>query len=319
MKRIVMSGVAVAALLATGSATGTSVASAPPTDDTARTTCPDGSDTDARLMEGSTATDPNTVTTAQARSMERVLQARLASLSPAQRKAPTPVTVKVYWQILRTNNGTVGNVTNAQINQQLAVLNEAYAGETVPSAAPTRFRFVTEQIIRTNNTNWYNWSDPDVDPSDDVAAKTALHKGGKRALNVYSANLGDGLLGYATFPDASIDKLDGVVVLNESFPGGDAAPYNLGDTLTHEAGHWFGLYHTFQGGCGRGQGDLVDDTPKQADGDNIFVCSNTLNTCPAAGKDPVHNFMNYVDDACMTRFTPGQATRASQAWNAFRR
>ena len=319
MRRIVTLGVAVAALFAVGPATGTSVAGGSPADVPTGAACLGSGPADARLRPGATATDPNSVTNAQARAMDRALHARLARMSPADRAAArrgaAPVVVKVYWQVITRANGT-GNVSNARINQQLQVLNNAYAGNTAPSAAATRFSFQTQRIIRTANTNWYNWSDPSVNPSDDNQAKAALHKGTKAALNVYVANLGDGLLGYATFPGGSLAK-DGVVVLNASLPGGTAAPYNLGDTLTHEVGHWVGLFHTFQGGCSN-PGDSVADTPQQDDGNNIFNCDTSLNTCAAAGVDPVKNFMNYVDDACMNKFTAGQATRASQQWDAFR-
>jgi hypothetical protein len=111
--------------------------------------------------------------------------------------------------------------------------------------------------------------------------------------------------------------LDGLVVLNDSLPGGSAAPYNEGDTATHEIGHWLGLFHTFENGC-TAPGDEVDDTPYQADGDNIFFCDETLDTCPQPGTDPVHNFMSYGDDPCLDMFTQGQAQRMIQTWLAYR-
>jgi Pregnancy-associated plasma protein-A len=312
MKRIVLGGLAAAATLIFVTASVTSPTSAAPVDDTGPgAMCSEGG---ARLAKGATASDPNSVTQAQANAMNRALHERLQAMSPRARHAAivgtAPVTVKINWQVITKNNGT-GGVANRQLKRQLKVLNDSFSGQT-GGGADTRFSFVTNRIIRTANTNWWNWN-PDTDNG---PAKNALHKGTERVLNVYIATLSGNLLGYATFPNGPV-KLDGVVVLNESLPGGSAAPFNEGDTLTHEVGHWLGLFHTFQGGCSA-TNDHVADTPQQDDGDNIFSCDTTLDTCTAPGRDPVHNFMSYGDDPCLNKFTPGQASRMSSQWEAFR-
>ena len=82
--------------------------------------------------------------------------------------------------------------------------------------------------------------------------------------------------------------------------------YILGSTLSHEAGHYFGLFHTFQGNCG--DGDQVEDTPAMHY-DGIYNCDEYQDTCPNdEGYDPVTNIMNYTN--CAYDFTPGQAERA---------
>ena len=65
-------------------------------------------------------------------------------------------------------------------------------------------------------------------------------------------------------------------------------------------------------------GDEVADTPYQDDGDNIFECDESLDTCAQPGTDPVHNFMSYGDDPCLDEFTRGQSLRMTLAWLVFR-
>eukprot|EP00604_Paraphysomonas_vestita_P004277 CAMPEP_0174825180 /NCGR_PEP_ID=MMETSP1107-20130205/42505_1 /TAXON_ID=36770 /ORGANISM="Paraphysomonas vestita, Strain GFlagA" /LENGTH=283 /DNA_ID=CAMNT_0016056553 /DNA_START=900 /DNA_END=1751 /DNA_ORIENTATION=- len=218
-------------------------------------------------------------------------------------------TINVYVHVI-TNSTGGGNLPDKQINDQIAVLNAAYK--------TGGWNFVLKSKDVTANDSWYTMQ-PGT-PAEKNAKET-LRKGKAADLNLYSANIGGGLLGWATFPKdySKSPKMDGVVILYSSFPGGSATNYDEGDTGTHEVGHWMGLYHTFQGGCREvGGGDGVSDTPAEKEA-NYGCPPDSTNTCnDNQGNDPVHNFMDYVYDRCMYEFTKGQFARAQSEWSAYR-
>jgi len=191
---------------------------------------------------------------------------------------------------------------------QMAVLNRAFAGQDSSAAASTAFRFkLTAGSPRFfANASWYNAR---LGSAEELDMKRALRRGGATRLNVYTAFLPDGSLGWTYFPNLyrSQPTLDGVMLWEDTLPGRSADQrVNEGHTLDHEVGHWLGLFHTFQDGCSR-KNDRVADTPPEG-----FASSNcpiVKDTCTAPGVDPVHNYMDYSDDGCTNRFTAGQSRR----------
>ncbi len=242
----------------------------------------------------------------------------------AAANAETTVTVPVVFHVIRKNNTLAGgNLPDSQIQAQMRVLNEGYEG--------TGFRFVLKKVTRTTDAGLFlqiptEGGEPRFHrgSSKEVRMKRLLHTGDARTMNVYSAALGKFLLGWAYFPTSFTDEegqplpeyFDGVVIDYRSVPGGSFSIYNEGDTLTHEAGHWMNLFHTFSNGCER-PGDRVKDTPYEAS--PAFYCPEGRDSCvDKPGLDPIRNFMDYTQDSCMNTFTDGQADRMRQSWEAYR-
>ncbi len=222
-----------------------------------------------------------------------------------------PVTIDVVWHVIRKNASVAGgNVPRSRIAAQIDVLNDSYGGST--GGASTGFRFRLVEVNRVDSTKWFSL----VPGEKEAAMKRALHEGDERTLNIYSAKLGQLLLGWATFPfvDYGDPTYDGIVILHTTVPGGSEDPYDEGDNATHEVGHWLGLFHTFQDGCEGG--DLVADTAPEAS--PAFGCPIGRDTCTQPGLDPITNFMDYTEDACMFEFTAGQGSRMRQVWTAYR-
>jgi Pregnancy-associated plasma protein-A len=230
-------------------------------------------------------------------------------------RADFSATVPVYFHVITA--GSAGVLTDRHIADQMAVLNETFAGRE--GGASAGFSFQLAAVTRTDNPAWF-FAGPGG--QDEKQMKAALHAGGDDALNLYTTTAGD-FLGWAYLPDIVTKPgqaiLDGIVIDWESLPGVSdtyEGRFDEGKTATHEVGHWLNLEHTFFGGC-NAKGDFVDDTPAQRTPTSGCPVGN--DTCPdKPGLDPIHNYMDYSDDPCYSEFTPGQVQRMRDAWLLYR-
>jgi hypothetical protein len=223
------------------------------------------------------------------------------------------VTVPTWVHVV--SDGAIGNVSDRAINEQIRVLDMTFGG--FEGGVATGFNFELAGVTRTDNATWH-YAD---DFANESAMKQALKRGGDNTLNMYVTTAG-AYLGWAYYPsitdNATYSYLDGVVIDWESMRGTStryAGRYDQGETGTHEVGHWLNLAHTFEGKCGS-QGDFVADTPSERT--PTSGCPIGKDTCPAAGLDPIHNYMDYSYDNCYTEFSAGQTARMQDAWAFWR-
>jgi PKD repeat protein len=224
------------------------------------------------------------------------------------------IEIAVVYHVVENTSGE-GRVSEELLASQIEILNEdfeALVGTPGADGTPGAIRFVlatvdpdgnpTTGINRVVNNNYYE---------DGPGMKAALAWDPDLYFNVYT-NTASGYLGYASFPQIHAgDPSEDGVVLGHWFVGRDAPEgdvYDQGRTLTHEAGHYLGLFHTFEGECSGGYtgGDLLADTPME-DGPRFGCPVGEASGC--GGTAPIENYMDYSDDTCMTHFTPEQVNR----------
>jgi hypothetical protein len=221
-----------------------------------------------------------------------------------------PVVVNVLYRT------TAQNVSDAQINSQITVLNKDFSAtnsdyNNVPStftnvrSGNTNIRFVLDRVVRKATTT-RSWSTNDAMKSTTTGGLNPVSPTTK--LNLWVCNMGGGILGYAQFPGGS-SSTDGVVITTSGFgtSGTATAPFNLGRTATHEVGHWLNLRHIWgDANCGS---DGVSDTPVHNAANTGCPASGHRSTCSGTPIEMWMNYMDYSDDACMYMFSIGQKNR----------
>lgn len=224
-------------------------------------------------------------------------------------KVVIPVVVNVLYHT------TAENISDAQIQSQIDVLNQDYtATNTDFGSTPAEFAgvaanigitFELKQIIRKSTTKT-SWGTTDTMKNSKRGGLNPTSP--SNTLNLWACTIGGGILGYAQFPGGAA-ATDGVVIDSKYFGLSSAAsyPYNLGRTASHEVGHWMNLRHIWgDANCGD---DLVSDTPTAQTSNFGVPAYPHVSTCLPAHNEMTMNYMDYTDDRGMFMFTNGQKSR----------
>ena len=168
-----------------------------------------------------------------------------------------------------------------------------------------------------------------------------IQSGDEYKLNVWVVKFTTGLLGYAQFPwsYSTEPTTDGIVIDKNLFKQTElSGNFGIGGVITHEVGHWLGVYHPFQQSFTNQQGiidtndngiietdektgDLVVDTPNQSL-PTSYINNNPYNAPTTWPKTTdYHMYMNYMDyryDICGFMFTEEQCKKMRIFMNAYR-
>jgi PKD repeat protein len=253
---------------------------------------------------------------------EQYLQTENASTT--RRKSGAVHIIPVVFHVIHTYGDE--NLSKATLENQMRILNENFRRlnasrvNTRPifqgDAADCEIEFrlatkdpngnCTDGITRT-------YSQLTHDTRDDV--KSLIRWDNTKYLNVW-------VVAYVRPPNGNPDFVSGgFAYLPWSLPGTNAVDgivvradgllSNSSSVLTHEVGHYLGLNHTFNNGCGGSNcatsGDRVCDTPPVSEASS--GCNPSANTCSNDSPnlpDQIENYMDYSSGSCQNMFTWGQ-------------
>ena len=241
--------------------------------------------------------------------------------------------IKTCIPVIMSSDGQTGAISQACIHGGMVWLNRdfrATAGQKSANSVDTRIEFQLIKTLEHKNTAWMIQEHGTPGGFWDAATGECDVN---RAANIFIKTPPSGILGQANLAHyASGTAPDGSTIGTSVWgPCATSGSYNEGATATHELGHYLGLYHTFvsgnqdaplpasscpaqtKPGCYERPGDTLCDTNAQANAE--YACDNE-NEC---GEDePVHNFMDYSHDSCLTTFTEEQARRMRCALTSYR-
>ena len=267
-----------------------------------------------------------------------LLPSREARRNAITSNAPAYV-IPVVVHIVASLPNAIEDISDNQVLSQIYALNRDFAnspGHPAP-AVNTGISFCLAQGLPVNSA--VVWSTTpgitrDYSPqtnhiygnqASEVALKAISYLPSTQYLNIWVVKtITAGVAGYATFPGTVPQAVDGIVMRADCFGSNNTpygGPYNLlpsntdGKILTHEAGHFLNLLHTFHGGCAP-PGDQVSDTPPEQVNRN--GCPSPAPTSCTSAADPIENFMDYTNDACRFAFSAGQKIRMQTAIAQYR-
>lgn len=287
-------------------------------------------------------TDPNRMSDAE---FEAWIQPLIENAKNNKSTANGIVTIPVVVHVIHNGQalGTAPNITDAQVQSQITVLNNDFrraAGtpgfNTSPLGADVMVQFALAKVDPNGNpTNGINrvnlckGSYTTAEVNSLVKPQTIWDP--TQYMNMWSVQFGgssSNILGYAQFPTGSglpglpatgAATTDGVVANFSMFGSSDyndgtfllSAPYDKGRTMTHEVGHFLGLRHIWgDATCGT---DYCADTPT-ANAAN-YTCTKNKPSCDLGLFEMVENYMDYTNDTCMNIFTINQKDRITAVMN----